>query len=59
MTQNGLLCNIIRELILAKVKLTNEAYSYVEAYEGIRRERYFLIMYEGVVAQRRKNPSLQ
>ena len=59
MTQNGLLCNIIRELILAKVKLTNEAYSYVEAYEGIRRERYSIIMYEGVVAQRRKNPSLQ
>ena len=27
----------------------------MEAYEGIRRERYFLIMYEGVVAQRRKN----
>ena len=47
--------NIICELILVKVKLTNKACSYVEAYEGIRRERYSIIMYEGVVAQRRKN----
>ena len=42
-------------IFLAEVKLTNKTCSYVEAYERIYRERYFLIMYEGVVAQRRKN----